>query len=201
MVTITDLYGFNIQYDEDGNIEILDMCNYPDESKKCFDFFKHLELLNIYNSGIDFPIHLRHWKVTITPDDEQTIKKYYCIDGIKLVLDENKSKLIGTKTFFKIEISFPPGSLYPNLIFHFFHNLINEEGGMYNIDEIDMFESCLIHYDSNPFTDERTEALNKLVNVAELQQIPFLPIELIKFNDEGEIDVVEQHLLAKKACK
>lgn len=200
MVTITDLYGFNIQYDEDGNIEILDLGNHPGESKQSFDFFKHLELLNIYNSGIEFPLHLRHWKVTITPDDEQTIRKYYCIDGIKLVLDDNKSKFIGTTTFFKIEISFPPGSLYPNLIFHFFHNLINEEGGMYIIDEIDMFESCLIHYDSNPFTDERIEALNKLVNVAELQQIPFLPIELITFNSEGEINIIEQHLLAKKAC-
>ena len=72
---------------------------------------------------------------------------------------------------------------------------------MYIIDEIDMFESCLIHYDSNPFTDERIEALNKVVNVAELQQIPFFPIELIKFNDSGEIEVLEQHLLAKKACK
>lgn len=201
MIKITDLFDFEVRELGDGNIEILDLCNYPQESKQSFDFLKHLELLNIYNSGLDFPIYLRHWKVTITPDDEQTIKKYYCIDGIKLVLDENKSKLIGTTTFFKIEISFPPGSLYPNLIFHFFHNLINEEGGMYIIDEIDMFESCLIHYDSNPFTDERIEALNKLVNVAELQQIPFLPIELIKFNDEGEIDVVEQHLLAKKACK
>jgi hypothetical protein len=72
---------------------------------------------------------------------------------------------------------------------------------MYIIDEIDLFETILIYYDKNPFTDERIEALNKLVNVAELQQFPFLPIELIRFNKEGEIDVIEQHLLAKKACK
>ena len=202
MVTITDLYGFNTQYDEEGNIEILDMCDYPGESKNCFDFFKHLELYNIYKSGIDFPINLKHWSVTITPDDEETLKKYYCIDGLKLVLEENISKLKDTTTFFKVEISFPLGSLYPNLIFHFFHNLINE-GGM-NIlvnDELDMFESILIHYDTNPFTDERIEELNKLVNVAELQQILFFPVELIRFNEEGEIMVIEQHLLAKKTCK
>ena len=47
MVTITDLLGFNIQYDEDGNIEILDLGNHPGESKQSFDFFKHLELLTI----------------------------------------------------------------------------------------------------------------------------------------------------------
>lgn len=200
MVTITDLYGFNTQYDEEGNIEILDMCDYPGESKNCFDFFKHLELNNINNSGIDFPFHLKHWSVTITPDDEETIKKYYSVDGLKLVLDENISKLKGTTTFFKVEISFPLGSLYPKLIFHFYHNLINE-GGMYIIDELDMFESILIHYDTNPFTDERTEALNKLVNVEELQQILFFPVELIRFDEEGEIMVIEQHLLAKKTCK
>jgi hypothetical protein len=200
MVTITDLYGFNIQYDEDGNIEILDFCNNPGESKDCFDFFKHLELLNIYNSGIEFPLHLRHWKVTITPDDEQIIKKYYRIDGLKLVLEENKSKLKDRTTFFKPEITFPPNSIYPNFILNFYQ--VVKDGGIYVIDDLDFFESCLIDYpDSKEFTEERIEALNKLVSVAELQQFTFLPIELIRFSDEGEIEVIEQHLLAKKACK
>jgi len=73
--------------------------------------------------------------------------------------------------------------------------------GMYIIDELDMYESILIHYDTNPFTDDRTEVLNKLVNVAELQQVLFFPVELIRFNEEGEIAEIEQHLLAKKTCK
>lgn len=68
-------------------------------------------------------------------------------------------------------------------------------------DELDMFESILIHYDTNPFTDERIEELNKLVNVAELQQILFFPVELIRFDEERVIMVIEQHLLAKKTCK
>lgn len=44
MENITDLLDFEIRYTEDGSIEILDICNYPQESKKCFDLHKHLDL-------------------------------------------------------------------------------------------------------------------------------------------------------------
>lgn len=200
MEKLTDLFDFQVRHIEDGVIEVLNVANYPQDDKNSFDFFKNLELLNINNSELIFPLHIKHWKVEITPDNDDTIKKYYKIDGIKTILDENKSKLINKTTFFKPEITFPPNSIYPNFILHFYQ--VVKEGGIYVIDELDMFESCLIHYaDTKQFTNERIEALNKLVNVAELQQFPFLPIELIRFNEEGEIDVIEQHLLAKKACK
>jgi hypothetical protein len=64
-----------------------------------------------------------------------------------------------------------------------------------------MFENCLIHYqDTKQFTEDRLEELEKLVKVDELHQIPFLPIELIQF-DEDKIKEIEQHILAKNACK
>jgi hypothetical protein len=39
------------------------------------------------------------------------------------------------------------------------------------------------------------------VSVAELQQIPFLPIEEIKFDKDGNIEEINQHILAKKVCE
>ncbi|GGC78918.1 hypothetical protein GCM10011508_02920 [Flavobacterium lutivivi] len=200
MEKLTDLFDFQVRHIEDGVIEVLDVANYPQDDKNSFDFFKNLELLNINNGELIFPLHIKHWEVVITPDNDDTIKKYYKIDGIKTILDENKSKLINKTTFFKPEITFPPNSIYPNFILHFYQ--VDKEGGIYVIDDLDMFETCLIHYeDTKQFTEDRIETLNKLVNVAELQQFPFLPIELIRFTDDREIEEIEAHLLAKKGCK
>jgi hypothetical protein len=202
MANFTDLFDFEVKHLEDGSIEILDLCNYPQESKKCFYLHKYLDLININNSCIDFPIHLKYWTVTITPDTEDIIKKYYSIDGIKILLDENIAQLQKKITFFKPEISFPPNADYPNFILHFYQ--VVEAGGKYLniIDAIDMFEACLVHYeDTEKFTEERIKDLDKLVSVAELQQIPFLPIEEIKFDKDGKIEQIKQHIQAKNACK
>ncbi|WP_293893028.1 hypothetical protein [Flavobacterium sp.] len=129
MENITDLLDFEVRYTEDGNIEILDICNYPQESKKCFDLHKHLELHNIYKSEIEFPINLYQWSVTITPDSEEIIKKYYSLDGVKVFLDENISILKDKTTFFKLQITYPPKSKYPNFIFHFYE--VVDEGDIY----------------------------------------------------------------------
>jgi hypothetical protein len=169
-------------------------------SLNSFYLHKHLDLININQSGIEFPIQLKNWRVTIKPDTEDIIKKYYSLDGIKIILDENISQLKDNTTFFKPEISFPPNSKYPNLIIHFYQ--VVEDFGVLVIDEIDMFENCLVHYeDTEQFTEERIEALENLVNVSELYQIPFLPIEEIKFDKDGNIEQIIQHILAKKACE
>lgn len=199
MAKFTDLFDFEVRHLEDGSIEILDLCNYPEESVDCFYLHKHLDLININNSGIEFPIQLKNWRVTIKPDTEDIIKKYYSLDGIKILLDENIPQFQNKITFFKPEISFPPNSKYPNFILHFYQ--VVEEGGVYVIDDIDMFETCLVHYDTDQFSEERIKDLEKLVSVAELQQIPFLPIEEIKFDIEGNIEQINQHIQAKKACE
>jgi hypothetical protein len=200
MGKFTDLFDFEVRHLEDGSIEILDLSAYPQMSLNSFYLHKHLDLININHSGIEFPIQLKNWRVTIKPDTEDIIKKYYSLDGIKIILDENIPQLKNNTTFFKPEISFPPNSNYPNFIIHFYQ--VVEEGGIYVIDDIDMFETCLVHYeDTEQFTEERIEALEKLVNVAELYQIPFLPIEEIKFDKDGNIEQIIQHILAKKVCK
>jgi hypothetical protein len=199
MKNFTDLFDFEVRHLDDGSVEILDLCAYPQDSKNCFYLHKHLDLHNIYKSGVEFPINLSHWSVNITPDNEEIIKKYYSLDGIKIILDENIDKLKGEITFFKPEITYFPNSKFPNLIIHFYQ-LVNV-GGVSIIDELDMFENCLIHYqDTKQFTEDRLEELEKLVKVDELHQIPFLPIELIQF-DEDKIKEIEQHILAKNACK
>ncbi len=200
MKNITDLFDFEVRHLDDGSIEILELCAYPQDSKNCFYLHKHLDLHNIYKSGIEFPINLYHWSATITPDSEEIIKKYYSLDGIKTILDENISILKDKITFFKPEIIYPPKSKYPNLILHFYQ--VVDEGGMYIIDELDLFESSFIEYETKKrFTKKRAKELEKLVSVSELEQIPFLPIELIQFNEDKTIKDIEQHSLAKRVSK
>ena len=200
MENLKTLLGFNAKKGEDGLIDINMTCDYPQEKRECFEFHQRLELLKIKETNITFPLRLIHWTITINPTNESVIKEYFSLKGIKKIIDENKSKLIGKITFVKTEISYPLKAKFPNL-YVYFHQVV-AEGGEYIICDNEMIESCSIHYENiKQFTKKRIADLKKLVNVEELQQIPFLPIELISFNELGDIDDFNSHLLALKAIK
>jgi hypothetical protein len=135
---------------------------------------------------------IKNWVFTINPINKETIMEYYKIGGIKKVVEEHKSKLIGKKTFIKPEIYYPKKAKYPNLIIHFYQ-LVNENGVLIdNSDE--MIEYCQIYYDNtNQFTKKRISDLEKYVNTEELLRIPFLPIELVRFDEFGNITDFIQH--------
>lgn len=193
MKKLQPLFGFDVNYDENGNIEVNDVCNYPQEKKNCFEFYNRMELLKIDESGITFPANLKHWVITVKPNNKEIIMDYFRIVGIKKVVKEHISELIGRITFIKPEIKFPEKGKYPILHIHFYQ-LVNE-GGVLIYDEYDMIDYCQIHYENTKqFTKKRVADLEKLVNVAELQQMPFLPMEMVRFDEKGDIRDFEQHL-------
>jgi hypothetical protein len=195
MKKLKPIFGFNVNYDENGNIEVNDVCNYPSERKNCLEFYNRIELLKIDESKITFPLMIKDWVVTINPTDKETIMEYFKIGGIKQVVEEQKSKLIGKTTFIKPEIHYPKKAKYPNLIIHFYQ-LVNE-GGVLIYDEYDMIDYCQIVYENTKqFTKKRIAKLEKYVNTAELFQMPFLPMEMVRFDENGNIKDFEQHLLA-----
>jgi hypothetical protein len=195
MEKLQPLFGFDVNYDENGNVEVNDVCNYPSEKKNCQEFFNRMELLKIDESGIKFPINLKHWVITVKPNNKEVIMDYFRIMGIKKVVEEHKSELIGKITFIKPEIKYPEKGKYPNLHIHFYQ-LVNE-GGVLIYDEYDMIDYCQIVYENTKqFTKKRIAKLEKYVNTAELFQMPFLPMEMVKFDEKGDIRDFEQHLLA-----
>jgi hypothetical protein len=195
MEKLQPLFGFDVNYDENGNVEVHDVCNYPSEKKNCQEFFNRMELLKIDESGIKFPINLKHWVITVKPNNKEVIMDYFRIMGIKKVVEEHKSELIGKITFIKPEIKYPEKGKYPNLHIHFYQ-LVNE-GGVLIYDEYDMIDYCQIVYENTKqFTKKRIAKLEKYVNTAELFQMPFLPMEMVKFDEKGDIRDFEQHLLA-----
>jgi len=195
MIDLQPLFGFDVNRDENGNIGIDIPCSFPQDNKNCQIFFDKLELIKIDESKIAFPLMLKDWLVTITPDNKETIKKYFEIDGIKRVVEEHKAKLVGKTTFIKPEIYYPRKSKYPNLIIHFYQ-LVND-GGVLIDDAYDMVEYCKIfYYDTKQFTKKRIADLEKYVNTQELFQIPFLPLEIVRFDKIGNLMDFEQHKLA-----
>lgn len=200
MKKLESYLGFDINLDDEGNVVINDMCEFPQMTKNCFTFHRKLELLKIDESKITFPTQLKEWVVTISPTDKQTIQEYYRIDGIKKVVEENKSKLIGKVTFIKGEIYYPKKSKYPKLAVHFYQ--VVDEGETLIKNASQMVAFCEIFYDNiKQFTPKRIADLDKLVNTEELFQIPCLPIELVRFDKDNNITPFLNHELAKSVSK
>ena len=73
MNEIDTLFGYPINYDEEGNIEINNLPNYPQENKNSQKLYERLELLKIDESGLSFPTRLKKWTVIINPINKETI--------------------------------------------------------------------------------------------------------------------------------
>ena len=67
MKKLESIFGFDVNLDDEGNVVINDMCEYPQLSKNCQTFYNKLELIKIDESKITFPIQLKEWVVTISP--------------------------------------------------------------------------------------------------------------------------------------
>jgi hypothetical protein len=191
MRKLEPLFGFDVNYDDNGNIEINDVKQFPQESKNSQKLYDRLELLKIEESGVKFPLMLKKWTVTISPNNKETIINYFRISGIKKVVEENKPKLVGKTTFVKGAIQFEKKCKYPNLNIYFFQ--VVYEGGEEIIDAYDMIDYSVINYVPKQFTKKRIDDLEKLVNTEELLRISYLPIELIRFDDFGNIKDFKLH--------
>lgn len=181
MKKLKPLFGFECESNERGLVSIDVDCEFPQQKNNCLLLYNRLEEIKIIDSGIVFPLKLKHFLITINPD-KFTIMKYFRIDGIKKIVEENISKLIGKTTFVKPEVQYNKKAKYPNLHIHFYQ--ISEEEGMEIMDDIeDMIQSCFIEYENTKqFTKKRLSDLEKYVNPLELQVMSFFPMELVKFD-------------------
>jgi hypothetical protein len=184
MKKLDPLFGFECETNERGLISIEVDCQFPQERNNCEILYKRFEELMIIDSGIEFPIQLKHWMVTINPTDKFTIMNYFRIEGIKKIVEENKSKLIGKTTFVKPEVQYNKKAKYPNLHIHFFQ--VSEDEGLEMIDLYDMVQSCFIYYENTKqFTKKRISDLEEFVNPLELQVMSFFPMEMVVFDIEN----------------
>lgn len=190
MKKLDPLFGFECETNERGLISVEVDCQFPQERNNCEILYKRFEELMIIDSGIEFPIQLNHWMVTINPTDKFTIMNYFRIEGIKKIVEENKSKLIGKITFVKPEVQYNKKAKYPNLHIHFYE--VSDDEGIEMINLYDMVESCFIRYENTKqFTKKRLSDLEEFVNPLELQVMSFFPMELVVFDIENEDEILD----------
>jgi hypothetical protein len=189
MKKLKPLLGFGCKADGQGLVSIDVDCQFPQERDNCKMLYNRLEELKIIDSMIEFPLRLISWTVTINPD-KFTLMNYFKIDGIKKIVEENKSKLIGKTTFIKPEVQYNKKAKYPNLHIHFFQ--VTDEEGIEIIDIQDMLETCFIYYENTKqFTKKRLSDLEEFVNPLELQVMTFFPMELVEFDIENGEEILD----------
>jgi hypothetical protein len=189
MKKLKTILGLEYKRLDDGFYQVEVNCDFPQQSKSTQLFYNCLEEYNIKESDIQFPIRLIHWVDTINPINKETIMNYYNIRGIKKVVEENKSKLIGKKTFIKAEVQYPKKAKYPNLHIHFYQISEDKSTLINNVNE--MIQFCSIHYENTKqFTSKRISDLEEFVNPLELQVMSFFPMELIVFDIENEDEIL-----------
>jgi hypothetical protein len=194
------IFGLKYNKLDDGFYAVEVNYDFPQQSEGTLKFYNGLEEHNIKESGIQFPIRLIHWVDTINPVNKETIMDYYDIRGIKKIVEENKSKLIGKTTFIKPEVSFEKKKKYPNLHVHFYQ--ISEDRGTLINNVNEMIQFCSIHYENTKqFTSKRISDLEKYVNTLEIHQMTFLPMEVVKFDNNGQIIDFQHHLRVLEGIK
>lgn len=196
-----DLYGFPVKKNEvEGIIEIDSNCNYPSQSIECKDLFQGIERLFINEEKLKYPLNINESKVVLKPTKEN-IENYFSIEGIKRYLEEIKSRLIGTITFYKPEVHFGKNKLLPSLILHFYQ--VNYNGKLNINNSYEFSNKCFINYnDKEQLSPDRVSNLdNHKINSEWIRHIPLYPIELIKFDSQNNIISFRHQELNNPATK
>jgi hypothetical protein len=200
MEKLEPIFGFECTIFDDELISIDVKCDFPQQKVNCKKLYTSLEQLKIIESGITFPLRLKHWTITKSATDKFTIMNYFRINGIKKVVEEQIQSLIGHTTFIKPEVQYGFKKKYPNLHIHFYQ--ITDVDGIEVLDEKDMTEKCMIHYENTKqFTAKRLADLEPFVNPLELQCMSFFPMELVEFdevNDNKIKDFYQHSIMLRK---
>lgn len=197
MIKLDDIYGFPvIQNEKDGTVEIKSDCDYPQQSAECESLYHEIERQYIAIEKLKYPLNIEEWKVIIEPTEEN-INNYFSPEGIMNYLEEIKPRLIDTKTFFKIEVSYSKGKKLPNIILHFYR--VNHKGKL-NIRNVDAFSyRCFIDYNIKQLTPERISFLKETnINYKWIKNIPLFPVEMIKFDKNNNIKKFKYQELNKE---
>ncbi len=182
MIKLDDIYGFPVcKNEEDGTIEIDSNCEYPQQSEECENLYQSIECVFIEEQKLNFPLNLKEWKAVIEPTEEN-IKQYYSPEGIILYMQQFKTRLIETATFFKLEVYYPDDKSLPNLTLHFYE--VNYKDNLKVVNTYDFSDRCFIKYNIEQLTQDRIINLGKNnINYKWIRHIPLFPLEVIKFED------------------
>lgn len=184
MQKLEDIYGFPVcKNEEDGTIEIDSNCEYPQQSEECENLYQSIECVFIEEQNLNFPLNIKEWKTIIEPTEEN-IKQYYSPEGIISYMQQFKTRLIDTTTFFKLEVHYSQDKILPNLILHFYEVKYKDTLNINNPN--DFSDRCFVKYKTDQLTADRVINLGiNNINYKWIRHIPLFPIEAIKFDGDN----------------
>ena len=198
MIKLEDIYGFPVcKNKEDGTIVIDSNCEYPQQSEDCENLYQSIECIFIEEQNLNFPLNIKEWKAIIEPTEEN-IKQYYSPEGIILYMQQFKTQLIDTTTFFKLEVHYSQDKSLPNLILHFYE--VNYKDNLKVVNTYDFSDRCFIKYNIEQLTPDRIINLGKNnINYEWIRHIPLFPVEVIKFDVDKNIKKFSHQELNKSS--
>jgi hypothetical protein len=196
MEDLEEIYGFPV-FQEKENMVIDTNCNYPQQSSACKRLFVALESIKLEDENIIFPLKVKRWSVIIDPTEENIIQ-YFSMRGIMRYIEQYHSRLKDTITFFKPEVYFPSKYSLPVLTLHFYE--LNYEGRLNISNAYQLSNLCMIDVRDIKITPYRLYELEKYnIDVDWFKHLPFLPMELIKFDETGNIMEFQHQKLNTKS--
>ncbi len=185
MRKVEKLHGFPVEKDNEKGIVIIKSdCDHPLQSNACKSLYQDIEKLILKDEKIKFPVNVHEWQVIIEPTEQN--KMYYSFEGILKYINQYKKRIIGTTTLFKPEIYFNEKYNLPIITLHFY--LLSYNGELFVENSTHLSNIFLISVKDILITPERRKKLEENnINVEWIKHIPFLPMELIKFDDNGNV--------------
>lgn len=184
MEELKKIYGFPVKRNEK-SVEIHSDCCFPQQSDECYRLYLAIQKIIIEEEKIKFPLKLKKYKSIIKPTAEN-LNNFFSMNGLMKYNQQYYSRLKDTITFYKPEIYFNKGNNLPTMILHYFE--LNYEGKLDIKNADDLSAKSMVHTKDINITTERIDELEKHhISIEWLKFIPLLPMERIKFDEQGNV--------------
>lgn len=176
-----EIKGFKVIKQPSGDVIIDGFCKYPQEKTKCLNLYNRIQKINLEFKGIKFPNKMRFWEEIVVPNDD-TLQKYYSLNGILEIIQMNENRIKEGETFVKPELRKVKESDIPYLIVRFYQ--FSEKGTIEVSSIEEVIRKSYVPYLQNPLS---TRVLTKLrkskVKIEQLRHIPILPLMFLEIKD------------------
>ena len=178
-----EIKGFEVYKQSSGDVIIDGFCKYPQEQTKCLNLYNRIQKINLEFKGIKFPNKMRFWEEIVVPTDD-TLQKYYSLNGILEIIQMNENRIKKGETFVKPELRIVQESDIPYLIVRFYQFSDNGTIEVNSFD--DVIKKSHVPYLRNPLpTSVLTKLRKRKVKTEQLKHIPILPLMFLEINDDS----------------
>lgn len=184
MEELINLMGFDIHYrTDDGNYEITNFPEFPQETEKSKMFFKIIDKSKFYDRNIQFPNRLN--LIQEVYEIDYNLFNKFNLDELFEFIKKHKNRFINTDTFFKVKLDYENNKCVFTINFY----TISEDGLIFveNINEL--IDIISIEHDIEKFSEKFKDISSREdINIPnEIEYIPILPLIWLDFDENNDL--------------